>query len=49
MSKIIIGVMGPGELATSKDMSNAYRLGKLIAQEGWVLLTGGKNVGVMRA
>jgi uncharacterized protein (TIGR00725 family) len=24
-------------------------LGTLIAQEGWVLLTGGKNVGVMDA
>ncbi|NMG18820.1 TIGR00725 family protein [Brasilonema bromeliae] len=49
MRKIIIGVMGPGEKATAVDMQNAYELGKLIATEGWVLLTGGRNVGVMDA
>jgi uncharacterized protein (TIGR00725 family) len=27
----------------------AYQLGEQIAQAGWVLLTGGRNVGVMRA
>jgi len=41
--------MGPGEKATSIDVQNAYELGKVIAQEGWVLLTGGRNVGVMEA
>lgn len=49
MRKIIIGVMGAGENATSKDRETAYELGKLIAQQGWVLLTGGRNVGVMDA
>ncbi|MEC4812268.1 MAG: TIGR00725 family protein [Scytonema sp. PMC 1069.18] len=49
MRKIIIGVMGPGEKATAIDVQNAYELGKLIAQAGWVLLTGGRNVGVMDA
>ena len=49
MRKIIIGVMGPGEQATATDLQNAYELGKLIAQQGWVLLTGGRNVGVMDA
>lgn len=49
MQKIIIGVMGPGKLATEIDLKNAYELGKLIAIEGWVLLTGGRNVGVMDA
>ncbi|MEA5535490.1 TIGR00725 family protein [Crocosphaera sp. XPORK-15E] len=49
MTKTIIGVMGPGELATETDIKNAYELGKLIAQEGWILLTGGRNVGVMDA
>ncbi|MEA5510818.1 TIGR00725 family protein [Crocosphaera sp. UHCC 0190] len=49
MRKPIIGVMGPGELATETDIKNAYELGKLIAQEGWILLTGGRNVGVMDA
>ena len=41
--------MGPGEQATATDLQNAYELGKLIAQQGWVLLTGGRNVGVMDA
>ena len=49
MRKIIIGVMGPGEQATATDLQNAYELGKLIAQQGWVLLTGGRNAGVMDA
>jgi hypothetical protein len=49
MSKTIIGVMGPGAGASETDCANAYELGKLIAQEGWVLLTGGRNVGVMDA
>lgn len=41
--------MGPGEQATATNLQNAYELGKLIAQQGWVLLTGGRNVGVMDA
>ncbi len=49
MKKIIIGVMGPGGGATSTDLKNAYKLGQLIAQESWVLLTGGRNIGVMDA
>jgi uncharacterized protein (TIGR00725 family) len=49
MRKIIIGVMGPGAGASESDCANAYELGKLIAQEGWVLLTGGRNTGVMHA
>ena len=49
MRKIIIGVMGPGEKATAKDLQNAYELGKLIAEQQWILLTGGRNVGVMDA
>ncbi|WP_224088545.1 TIGR00725 family protein [Nostoc sp. MS1] len=47
MRKIIIGVMGAGEGATANDCENAYKLGELIAQAGWILLTGGRNVGVM--
>ncbi len=49
MRKIMIGVMGPGAGASETDRKNAYELGKLIAQEGWVLLTGGRNTGVMDA
>lgn len=41
--------MGPGEKAREIDLQHARQLGKLIAQEGWVLLTGGRNVGVMDA
>ena len=49
MKKIIIGVMGPGNGATSTDIKNAYKLGQLIAEESWILLTGGRNIGVMDA
>ncbi len=49
MKKILIGVMGKGDKATATDCQNAHELGKLIAQQGWVLLTGGRNVGVMDA
>lgn len=49
MRKIVIGVMGPGTGASEIDQQNAYELGKLIAQEGWILLTGGRNLGVMDA
>ncbi len=41
--------MGPGKGATPIDVENAYQLGKLIAQQGWVLLSGGRNCGVMDA
>ncbi|MBD1935192.1 MULTISPECIES: TIGR00725 family protein [Cyanophyceae] len=47
MKKTIIGVMGPGANATETDLENAYELGQFIAKEGWVLLTGGRNAGVM--
>ena len=49
MRKVVVGVMGPGSLATSIDLTNAYHLGQLIAQNGWVLLTGGRKAGVMEA
>jgi uncharacterized protein (TIGR00725 family) len=48
MRKIVIGVMGPGN-ADQTEQANAYELGLLIAQNNWVLLTGGRNVGVMQA
>lgn len=49
MSKTVIGIMGPGNSASAKELQLATELGKLIANEGWVLLTGGRNVGVMDA
>lgn len=48
MAKTIIGVMGPGK--TSKDIrDSAKELGRLISKNNWVLLTGGRKVGVMEA
>jgi uncharacterized protein (TIGR00725 family) len=49
MGKTIIGVMGPGEGATGREINQATKLGRLIAIEGWVLLTGGRKSGVMDA
>jgi uncharacterized protein (TIGR00725 family) len=49
MSKIIVGVVGPGEGATVAATATAFALGELIAREGWVLLTGGRSAGVMEA
>ncbi len=46
MHRIIIGVMGPGQ-ATRPVRQLAYQLGKAIAAEGWVTLSGGRNAGVM--
>lgn len=47
--KIIIGIFGPGEGASTADCECAETLGALIAAEGWVLLTGGRAAGVMDA
>ena len=41
--------MGPGAGATETDLQNAHQLGELIAQQKWLLLTGGRNSGVMEA
>ena len=41
--------MGPGENATPEDNEIAFELGKAIANEGWVVLTGGRSFGVMDA
>ena len=45
---LIIGVMGGGTTG-AKEMENAYTLGSLIARQGWVLLNGGRETGVMTA
>ncbi len=45
----IIGVMGAGDGAEDSAVRHAYRLGQLIAREGWILLNGGRNCGVMEA
>ncbi len=49
MKKIfIIGVMGGGDAQPEHEM-NAYHLGRLIALQGWILLNGGRNSGIMEA
>lgn len=45
----IIGIMGPGKTAPHKVKKLAFEVGKLAAQAGWVVLTGGVNRGVMDA
>ncbi|MDH5251381.1 MAG: TIGR00725 family protein [Cyclobacteriaceae bacterium] len=49
MARIIVGVMGPGENATPEENEMAYDLGKAIAEEGWITLTGGRSFGIMDA
>jgi uncharacterized protein (TIGR00725 family) len=48
-SRIIIGVLGPGEQSTPDQNELAYELGKAIASQGWTVLTGGRAFGVMDA
>lgn len=47
MRKPIIGVIGSGDAARSTDVGMAFELGAMIAKEGWILVSGGRNVGVM--
>ena len=49
MRRTIVGVMGPGDAATEKDLGHARRLGALLAGEGFVVLCGGRREGVMDA
>jgi uncharacterized protein (TIGR00725 family) len=44
----VIGVMGANEPAPS-TLEAARRLGRLLAEAGWVVLTGGRPAGVMDA
>ena len=46
--RYVVGVMGPSK-ARRKDVEKARALGELIARREWVLLTGGRDVGVMHA
>ena len=45
---LIVGVMGGGT-ATAEHTAAAYELGRRIAQQGWILLNGGRNSGIMDA
>jgi uncharacterized protein (TIGR00725 family) len=42
-------VVGPGEEATPRDVADAFEVAALAASEGWVVLTGGRDIGVMDA
>ena len=48
MRKPVVGVMG-GSKATPAVAAMAERLGRLIAERGWILLNGGRDCGVMAA
>lgn len=41
--------MGGGDDVLPENYEQAYRLGGLIAKEGWVLLNGGRPAGIMEA
>ena len=45
---MIVGVMGGGSVEPEVE-EVAYELGARVAKEGWILLTGGRNAGVMAA
>ncbi|MCP9841655.1 hypothetical protein KBY93_13590 [Synechococcus sp. J7-Johnson] len=49
MSKrpVVVGVMGAGEGASAEAVDLAEQLGECISARGWVLLTGGRSVGVL--
>jgi uncharacterized protein (TIGR00725 family) len=49
LSRILVGVVGPGGGARDEDLAAAYEVGRLVAQAGWVLVTGGRAAGVMEA
>jgi uncharacterized protein (TIGR00725 family) len=48
MSTVLyVAVVGPGEDASADAIADATETGRLIAQRGWITLTGGQSVGVM--
>ena len=47
-NQLIVGVMGGG-MADRESAEAAFQLGSLIASQGWILLNGGRNAGVMAA
>ena len=48
MRKTCIGVMG-GAVADEATTAQARELGRLIAENGWALISGGRQTGVMQA
>jgi uncharacterized protein (TIGR00725 family) len=48
MRRPVIGIVGAGE-PSAASLAAARELGRLVAERGWVVLTGGRAVGVMAA
>src|SRR5262245_48134842 len=44
----VIGIMGAGR-ASERSLALAHQLGRLVAERGWIVLTGGRPEGVMAA
>jgi len=49
MNKAIVGIIGPGESATQENINLAFKVGEIVAKLGYIVLTGGRNCGVMDA
>lgn len=49
LRRVYVAVVGPGEGASREAMDDARAAGRLIAERGWVLLSGGRAAGVMAA
>jgi uncharacterized protein (TIGR00725 family) len=47
--RLVLGVIGPGDDATPRDVADAFEIAALAARAGWVVLTGGRDAGVMDA
>lgn len=48
MAYVLVAVIGEGDDSTG-PLEEARLLGQLVAEQGWVLVNGGRNVGVMDA
>ena len=48
MRRYVVGVMGPGGICDQDVLETARVLGRLIAEQGWVLLSGGRDSGIMK-
>ncbi|HWI40529.1 MAG TPA: cytochrome [Verrucomicrobiae bacterium] len=45
----VVAVVGSGDDRDERSAADALLLGELLAREGWVVLSGGRDAGVMRA
>jgi uncharacterized protein (TIGR00725 family) len=45
----VLGVIGPGEEATPRDVADAFEVAASAARAGCMVLTGGRSIGVMDA